>query len=156
MFGAEWTRARDIFYATLSESHLAHVRPMPGVEQALAAGAAWPQGVVSNKAGGFLRAEVAHLGWAGHFGAVVGAGDAVADKPDAAPILLALRQLDAVADETVWYLGDTALDMRAARAAGVTAVLVGDAQHDGGIDHAAPDLHVADALVLAARLRALA
>jgi phosphoglycolate phosphatase len=156
MFGAEWTRARDIFYATLAESHLAHVRPMPGVEQALAAGAAWPQGVVSNKAGTFLRAEVAHLGWAGHFGAVIGAGDAVADKPDAAPILLALRQLDAVADETVWYLGDTALDMQAARAAGVTAVLVGDAQHDGGIDHAAPDLHVTDALALAARLRALA
>jgi len=87
---------------------------------------------------------------------VIGAGDAVADKPAAAPILLALRQLNAVADETVWYLGDTALDMQAARAAGVTAVLVGDAQHDGGIAHAAPDLHVTDALALAARLRALA
>ena len=41
----------------------------------------------------------------------------------------------------VWYLGDTALDMQAARAAGVTAVLIGDAGHDQGIAHAAPDLH---------------
>ena len=63
-------------------THLHHVAPMPGAAEALAAGAAWPQGVVSNKAGRFLRAEVTHLGWAGHFGAVVGAGDASADKPD--------------------------------------------------------------------------
>jgi len=56
----------------------------------------------------------------------------------------------------VWYLGDTALDMQAARAAGVTAVLVGDAAHDGGVDHAAPDLHFLSAHALAARLGALA
>jgi phosphoglycolate phosphatase len=156
MFGAEWERARDIFYATLEAQHLAHVAPMPGAAEALAAGAVWPQGVVSNKAGKFLRAEVAHLGWAGHFGAVIGAGDAAADKPDAAPILLALDLMGRAADRSVWYLGDTALDMEAARAAGVTAVLVGDASHDGGIDRARPDLHFPSALDLAARLRALA
>ena len=53
-----------------------------------------------------------------------------------APILLALDRLGGAADRSVWYLGDTALDMAAARAAGVTAVLVGDASHDGGIDRA--------------------
>ena len=156
MFGAEWERARDIFYATLEDAHLRHVAPMPGAAEALAAGAAWPQGVVSNKAGRFLRAEVAHLGWAGHFGAVVGAGDAAADKPDPAPIVLALDRMGRGADASVWYLGDTALDMEAARAAGVTAVLVGDASHDGGIDRARPDLHFPSAHALAARLRALA
>ena len=156
MFGAEWERARDIFYATLTAQHLAHVAPMPGAAEALAAGAAWPQGVVSNKAGRFLRAEVTHLGWAGHFGAVVGAGDAAADKPDPAPIVLALDRMGRGADASVWYLGDTALDMEAARAAGVTAVLVGDASHDGGIDRARPDLHFPSAHALAARLRALA
>jgi phosphoglycolate phosphatase len=156
MFGADWTRARDIFYATLTEAHLDHLHPMPGAEAALQAGSAWPLGVVSNKAGDFLRAEVAHLGWARHFSAVVGAGDAASDKPDAAPILLALRLCGAVADDTIWYLGDTALDMQAARAAGVTAVLVGDAAHDGGIARAAPDLQFHDALALAHHLRALA
>ncbi len=156
MFGAEWERARDIFYATLEEQHLHHVAPMPGAAEALEVGAAWPQGVVSNKSGKFLRAEVTHLGWAGHFGAVVGAGDASADKPDPAPILLALDRMGRAADRSVWYLGDTALDMAAARAAGVTAVLVGDASHDGGIDRAGPDLHFPHALDFAARLRALA
>lgn len=156
MFGDEWERARDIFYAALEEQHLKHVRPMLGAADALAAGAAWPQGVVSNKAGRYLRAEVVHLGWSGHFGAVVGAGDAAADKPDPAPILLALDRLGHRADHSVWYLGDTALDMATARAAGVTAVLIGDASHDGGIDRSHFHLHFPTALDFAARLRALA
>ena len=153
MFGAEWERARDLFYATLTQGHLDHLTPLPDVAELLQAGAAWPQGVVSNKAGAFLRREVAHLGWAGHFRTVIGAGDATADKPAPDSILLALLQLGHAPDRSVWYLGDTASDMQAARAAGVTAVLVGDASHDGGIDNAAPDIHMPSARKLIAQLR---
>jgi phosphoglycolate phosphatase len=128
MFGAEWERARDIFYAALEAQHLHHVTPMLGAADARA----------------------------GHFGTVIGAGDAGADKPDPAPILLALDRLGCPANRTAWYLGDTALDMNAARAAGVTAVLLGDAAHDGGIDRAHPDIHFPTALDLAAWLRKLA
>lgn len=155
MFGDAWEQARDLFYGTLRDQHLDHVQPMPGAAEALLAGARWPQGVVSNKAGDFLRREVVHLGWSGHFGPVIGAGDAVADKPDPAPIFLALQQLGCAPDPSVWYLGDTALDMQAARAAGVTAVLVGDAAHDGGVARAAPHRHFTSAFTLAAQLRAL-
>jgi phosphoglycolate phosphatase len=156
MFGDQWEHARDIFYERFRGDHLAHVAPMPGAEQALLAGAAWPRGVVSNKAGRYLRAEVAHLGWDAHFGAVIGAGDAEADKPSPAPILLALERLGFPPGQDVWYLGDTALDMVAARAAGVTAVLVGDAAHDGGVERATPDLHLHSAHDLAALLKSLA
>lgn len=156
MFGADWEKARDIFYAAFNEKHLDFVQPMPGAPDALAAGSAWPQGVVSNKAGDFLRAEVTHLGWGHRFGAVIGAGDAAADKPSPAPIFMALEQFGRPADRSVWYLGDTALDMVAARAAGVTAVLVGDASHDGGVEHAAPDIHYLSARHLADELRLLA
>lgn len=156
MFGAEWERARDIFYRAFAQDHLAHVAAMPGVEEVLRSGAPWPMGVVSNKAGRYLRTEVAHLGWDPYFQTVVGAGDATADKPDPAPILLALRQMGHAADRSVWYLGDTWSDMVAARAAGVTAVLVGDASHDGGVERAAPDLHVHSAHELAAWLTHLA
>lgn len=156
MFGEQWTRARDIFYTTLEREHLHHVTPMPGVTQALDAGRSRKQGVVSNKTGRFLRQEVQHLGWSPVFGAVIGAGDAKADKPDPAPILLALDTIGAEPSANVWYLGDTALDMHAARGAGVTAVLIGDAAHDQGIDAAAPDLHFPSAFELAARLRAIA
>ena len=156
MFGAEWQRARDVFHAAMHDAHLRHVRPMPGAAAALEAGRRWRQGVVSNKDGAYLRAEVAHLDWTDRFGAVVGAGDAAADKPDAAPILLALARMDAVATSSVWYLGDAAIDMQAARAAGVTGVLIGDAAHDGGVARAAPDLHFASAEALAAALGKLA
>jgi phosphoglycolate phosphatase len=156
MFGDSWERARDIFYATFHGNHLDHVTPMPGAAEALIAGTPWPLGVVSNKAGNYLRAEVLHLGWAQRFGSVIGAGDARADKPDPAPILMALEQLGFPAGRRVWYLGDTALDMSAARAAGVTAVLVGDAAHDGGVKRASPDLHVRSAHDLAALLKSLA
>jgi len=155
MFGDRWEDARDLFYATLTDRHLDHVAPMPGAADALAAGAPWPQGVVSNKAGAFLRREVTHLGWDRHFGPVIGAGDARADKPDPAPILMALEQIGAAPSPEVWYLGDTALDMQAARAAGVTAVLIGDASHDGGVERAAPHLHFQDAAALASHLRDL-
>jgi phosphoglycolate phosphatase len=156
MFGDQWEHARDIFYERFRADHLAHVAPMPGAAEALDAAAAWPRGVVSNKAGRYLRAEVAHLGWDRHFGAVIGAGDASADKPDPAPILLALDRLGCLAGRHVWYLGDTALDMAAARAAGVTAVLVGDASHDGGVERATPDLHVHSPHELSALLKSLA
>ena len=156
MFGDAWESARDIFYDAFRSDHLANVTPMPGAAEALLAGAAWPRGVVSNKAGKYLRAEVVHLGWSPHFTAVIGAGDASADKPSPEPILMALKEMGFSPDRQVWYLGDTALDMQAARAAGVTAVLVGDAAHDGGVELASPDLHVHSAHELAAWLKSLA
>lgn len=149
IFGDQWQRARDIFYATLEAEHLRHIQPMAGAAEALRAGNRWAHGVVSNKAGRFLRAEVAHLGWAEHFVAVIGAGDASADKPDPAPIRLALARMGEAPGPHVWYLGDTALDMQTARAAGVVPVLLGDAAHDGGVAHAAPRIHFASAHAVA-------
>jgi len=157
MFGADWERARDIFYAEVTACHLGVLNPMPGAAAAIAAaGRVAPQGVVSNKQGPLLRAEAAHLGWAGQFGALVGAGDAAADKPDPAPMLMALGEMGVRPSPSVWYVGDTALDMQAARRAGFRAVLLGDAGHDGGIATAAPDLHFAHGDALAAALLALA
>lgn len=157
MFGAEWERARDIFYAEVRACHLQVLAPMPGIKPVLhAAARLGPQGVVSNKGGALLRAEAAHLNWAPLFGAVIGAGDASADKPHAAPILLALERLGIEPGAHVWYVGDTALDMQSARAAGCTAVLLGPAEHDGGVANAAPDLAFARAEDLRHALASLA
>lgn len=154
IFGSEWERARDVFYAGVRARHLDVLRPMPGVPEMLAA-LRGPLGVVSNKQGPLLRAEAAHLGWAARFGALVGAGDAEADKPSAAPILMALAQLGVPATRRVWYVGDTALDMEAARNSGVTAVLLGDAAHDGGPGNCAPDMHFLTPKALARHVSAL-
>jgi phosphoglycolate phosphatase len=153
MFGAEWERARDVFYAAVRSCHLDVLNPMPGAAAAIrAAGRIGPQGVISNKQGPLLRAEAAHLGWTDAFATLVGAGDAAADKPDPAPFALALAACGVIPGLAVWYVGDTALDMQAARAAGCTAVLVGAAAHDGGLAHARPDLAFDDATALAAAL----
>ncbi len=56
----------------------------------------------------------------------------------------------------IWYIGDTALDMEAARRAGFRAVLLGEAAHDGGIAAAAPDMCFRNADLLAQALLSLA
>ena len=157
MFGAGWERARDVFYTAVRSCHLDVLAPMPGAEAVIAAAAAFgPQGVISNKQGPLLRAEAVHLGWAPSFVTLVGAGDAEADKPDPAPFQMALAACGVAASRRVWYVGDTALDMRAARAAGCTAVLIGRASHDGGVANAMPDIAFDDAQAMASALAALA
>ncbi len=156
LFGAEWQRARDIFYATVRARHLDVLRAMPGAADALAAAhAVAPLAVVSNKQGALLRAEVAHLRWGHFFHATLGAGDAAADKPDPAPLFAALAACGVPASARTWYVGDTALDMLAARRAGLTAVLLGDAAHDGGVGACAPDMHFPHAASLARHLAGL-
>ncbi len=146
MFGRGWEEARDVFYAALEETHLQTVRPLPGAAATLehAARLGIPLAVVSNKTGRYLRREAEALGWAPRFVTLVGAGDAEADKPDPAPMRLALAALGVAAGRPVWYVGDTALDMQAARNAGLTGVLVGDAAHDGGIASTGHDWHAPD------------
>jgi phosphoglycolate phosphatase len=161
MFGESWPEAARMFRTAMAEGHLAHLQPMSGALDMLEAGSAWPQGVVSNKDGAFLRREVAHLRLHPLFRAVVGAGDADADKPAPDPIWYALEPIGVPPSAEIWYIGDTAVDMQAARAAGCTAVLLGNAAHDGGLARltecgSAPDLHFATAEGLATRLRALA
>ncbi len=157
MFGARWEHARDVFYTAVRSCHLDVLNPLPGAAAAIEAAAALgPQAVISNKQGPLLRAEAAHLGWAPRFAALVGAGDASADKPDPAPFRLALAACGIPAGAQVWYVGDTGMDMQAARAAGLTAVLVGGAAHDGGVMKAAPDVVFDDAHALAASLSHLA
>lgn len=136
IFGAGWERARDLFLATFAEQHIAALEIKPGAVALLdqLAQAGIPTAVVSNKNGAFLREEAAHLGWTGRFIALVGAGDAAADKPDPAVVIHALSNATAGAgadvaapiavDETVWLVGDTVVDMACARATGCTGILV--------------------------------
>lgn len=152
MFGAEWERARDIFTAEVRAVHLSVLRPLDGSPALLDAAARWPIAVVSNKQGPILRREAEHLGWTRRFRALLGAGDCAADKPDPAPMLAALASVGAASGPDVWYIGDTHLDMEAARRAGVSAVLLGDAVHDGGVPDGLCDARFADGHALAAYL----
>ena len=72
-----------------------------------------------------LRREVDHIGWSALFGSIVGAGDAPVDKPDAAPVRLALEASGIDPGETVWLVGDTGIDMECAHNSGCVPVLLG-------------------------------
>ena len=88
MFGENWRRASDMFYAAFEARHLDALSLLPGAEACLdrLEAAGFPLAVVSNKNGVYLRREADRLGWTGRFKALVGAGDACRDKPDAAPV----------------------------------------------------------------------
>ncbi len=161
IFGPDWKRAAAIFQQAYLQTHLTHLATMPGAAEALAASAHLPQAVVSSKDGEPLRRECDRLGWTARFRAILGAGDAEADKPHPAPFALALAAVAHPAGPEIWYVGDTGIDIEGARAAGIAAILVGDAEADGGLEGLAargltPDQHFLDATDLAAYLCSLA
>ena len=80
--------------------------------------------LVSNKSGRHLRKEAEHLGWTSRFHALVGATDAEKDKPDPAPVHLALQGTGIAPGPDVWFIGDSGTDLKTARATGCTAVIL--------------------------------
>ncbi len=92
-FGERWEEARGIYLDRFRAIHLDRLTALPGCAEMLEALTEEGifLGVVSNKTGVLLRREAEQLGWSRHFGRIVGAGDAVADKPHPAPVGLALE-----------------------------------------------------------------
>jgi phosphoglycolate phosphatase len=146
MFGERWEEARDIFYRRFEARHIETLVPLPGARELLNAlhGRGVYLGVVSNKTGRYLRKEAAALDWERYLTRLVGAQDAVHDKPDRAPIDLALAPAGLAAGPAVWFVGDTAMDMRCAHAAGCTAILVGATGVDDDFSGCAPHFQVTD------------
>ena len=124
--------ANERWWAALDESD---TELFPGIEAALRrlAAAGHPLGIVTAGRSDRVRAELRRHGIESLFGVVVYGDDLVVQKPDPAPLRLALDALgltDRPGAST--YVGDTADDMRMAVAAGVRAVgvesVLGDAE----------------------------
>jgi phosphoglycolate phosphatase len=126
-FGEQWEEARQIYLDAFRAIHLERLTSLPGRGELLRAlfREGIFLGVVSNKTGSLLRREVDRIGWSGFFGSVIGAGDAAVDKPDAAPVALALESSGIKAGDGVWFVGDTGVDMECARNSGCVPVLLG-------------------------------
>jgi len=125
LFGARWEEARKLYLDTFTAVHLQRLTAVRDAEPLLEelAGDGYYLAVVSNKTGALLRREAQHLGWSRHFRAVVGAGDASADKPDPAVVHAALSG-SGIDPANAWLVGDTALDIECAAAAGCVPVLL--------------------------------
>lgn len=141
-FGDRWEEARRIYLDVFQAIHLERLKPLPGRDELLRdlSQEGIFLGVVSNKTGSLLRREAERIGWSVLFGSVVGAGDAPADKPDAAPVLLALGPSGVIAGETVWFVGDTGVDMECAQNSGCVPVLLGNGAAEQEFSRCAPRL----------------
>jgi len=159
MFGDRWEEAREVFYRSFEDIHLSHLRPLPGaaamLEEFVAHGI--HLGVVSNKMGDYLRTEAEILGWTGHFGRLVGATDAAADKPDPAPVHLALGGVGIAPGPDVWFVGDSAVDLKCGVNSGCVPVLLRpEAPEPGEFADCRPLYHLAGCGELAGLVRELA
>lgn len=116
-------RVRESYRRLYSEHWADRTAPYEGIEPML--GRLVERGtalaVLSNKPDGFTRQMVAHFFPAVRFAAVRGAVDGQPLKPDPAAALHIAR-LAGLPAASFAYLGDTATDMRTARAAGMLAV----------------------------------
>ncbi len=129
MFGDKWQEAMDAFYVHFRKARERDgIHPAEGAKDLLA----WlldnriPAIVVSNKMGEHLRHEATHLGWDHYFASIVGARDAIRDKParEHADHALSLAGLEASPD--IWFIGDGESDVACARAIGCIPLLIGN------------------------------
>lgn len=151
LFGARWEEAGELFYKHYRALHIDRLAPLPGALEMLKGlrDADIYLGVVSNKQGAILRQETTHLGWDNLFGGLIGASDATRDKPAVEPVMMALATGGIEPGEDVWFVGDTDVDLRCAKAAGCLRVLLRDVPpgHEEFTGHA-PDLYFPDCLAL--------
>jgi phosphoglycolate phosphatase len=157
LFGERWEEAARIYLDAFRAIHLDRLSALPGrgeLLQALAEEGIF-MGVVSNKTGALLRLEAERIGWSALFGSIVGAGDAAADKPDTAPVLLALDPSGIGTGETVWFVGDTGVDIECARNSGCVPVLLGGEMPDKELARCTPRLVFSDCPALFRFVRGL-
>ncbi len=126
IFGDKWEAAGQVFYKRYGSIHITKLKQLAGATEMLERIAAKGLylAVVSNKRGDYLRLEARHLGWSDLFNMIVGANDAVRDKPLPEPIFLALSKTDIQPGPEVWYVGDTDIDMVFAHRTGCSPVLM--------------------------------
>ena len=125
---AEEDEARQLTQQYLAEyrkNPKGGTRSFPGVEEGLRrlVQRGWRLGLCTNKDGRAARTLVEELGWGGWIRAVV-SGEEGFRKPDPRPLQQAFRQLRAPRGRHL-FVGDSEVDLRTARNAGVEGVFLG-------------------------------
>ncbi len=132
IFGDSWQEAGEIYKKTYRSMHLEQIQLLPASLELI--NTLEEQGVlqfiVSNKIGATLRKEAKKIAIEKKFFALIGAGDASNDKPDPAPVDLALMGsgVDPKKDE-VWFIGDTIADIECAYNSGCRPIVYGHSAH---------------------------
>ncbi len=123
---AEVAHALPVFLEFYAAHVADHTRPYPGCEAALDRLAARGStlAICTNKPVALSGALVAALGWTGRFAANLGGDSLPVRKPDPAPLLATITAAGGARATSV-FVGDTAVDVATARAAGVPVIACG-------------------------------
>jgi phosphoglycolate phosphatase len=123
----------------------------PGVLEALDALRDRTLAVLTNKPGEMSRRILDGLGVADRFARIWGAGDVPAKKPDPAGLRMLLHEAEIPLAAAV-LVGDSAIDVRTGRAAGVLTVGVTYGLDPTSLEAVPPDVLIGDLRELAPRL----
>jgi phosphoglycolate phosphatase len=123
----------------------------PGVRESLDALRDRTLAVLTNKPGPMSRRILEGLGVASRFARIYGAGDVPAKKPDPAGLHMLLRDAG-IPPAAAVLVGDSAIDVRTGRAAGVRTVGVTYGFDRASLKATPPDMMIGDLRELAARL----
>ena len=126
----------------------------PGVRESLDALGDRRLAVLTNKPGEMSRRILEGLGVAGRFVRICGAGDVPAKKPDPAGLRMLLEETGTPPAAAV-LVGDSAVDVRTGRAAGVLTVGVTYGLDPTSLVAVPPDVLIGDLRELAPRLAAV-
>lgn len=134
-------------YGSLQDLDECAAQPYPGAREALASlhAAGLPLAVVTNKYHRFATGLLQRLDLADYLRVVVGGDTCERRKPDPMPLLHACAQLG-VAPSTALMVGDSSNDVEAARAAGMSVVLVPYGYTEGQDPRLLPCDHMVDSL----------
>ncbi len=139
------------------EVHIAdRTRLYPGVEKALAAfaRAGWVQAVCTNKIESLAKLLIAKLGIADRFAFVCGQDTFGIGKPDPAPLLKTIAASGGARGRAI-MVGDSATDIKTARAAGLPVIAVDFGYADAPVAELGPDRVISHFDELAAACAAL-
>jgi phosphoglycolate phosphatase len=118
-------RLVERFLVIYSEVATASTRLFPGAQEALTSlsDAGLRQAICTNKPEAITRQVLAGLNIAGHFDVVIGGDTLPRNKPDPLPLRTALERLQAAPEQSL-MVGDSAIDVQTAHAAGVGVAFV--------------------------------
>ena len=126
LFGKKSEQALNFFYEAFEQFQLETLKVLNGAEElikVLSENEIY-LAIVSNKNGDHLRKEVIELGWSGYFQKVVGASDAIEDKPSIEPVKVALKSAGLDSNSIIWFVGDSVLDLKCATISGCVPILI--------------------------------
>jgi phosphoglycolate phosphatase len=122
--GASPSEYADIYRQNYRKVHIDKTILLPGVEKAVEKIASFaPVAIVTTKTGLFSRELLEHFGIMKYIETVVGSEDVQRHKPHPEPIFEALERLGVGTDGS-WMIGDTCMDIDAAKNASIDSIAV--------------------------------